>query len=62
MHEPKHSFTREQLVAVFSEWSLHDIKSDRNGKIDAQAQTEHFLLTVKRVFDNESPADIQTVE
>lgn len=61
--ETTHSFTREQIVAVFAQWTTLDIKTDRNGKVDAQAQTERFLDTSLQLFGNDSPADdVETQE
>mgnify|MGYP000922989433 CR=1 FL=1 len=55
--EPIYSFTRQELVSIFGEWSIEDVKVDRNGKVDAQTQTDRFLDTSRQLFNTESPSE-----
>ncbi len=56
MQQKLHSFTRDQIVAIFSEWSANDVRIQRNGKVDAQYQTERFIDTALMLFGSEAPA------
>jgi hypothetical protein len=64
MPDPQTKFivTREQILAVFSGWTINDVAVQRNGRIDAQAQTERFLADAAALFATADPPGIPTVE
>ena len=60
--EQKFVLTREQIVAVFSQWTTNDIVLMRNGRVDAQAQTQKFLDAAETLFETVNPPGIPTID